>query len=216
MAKELKQEKFIFNVETNMSEIIYILTNEAMPDYVKIGMTNGSIEERMKQLDRTNMPLPFECYYACEVGNAREEEKWLQSVFSDRRIRDNREFYKVDPERVVVAIRRMQKMDITPKNFINTTKEEEGELEEVKSKRARFDFAHFGIPINSTIVYSRDASIQAKVLKNNQIELNGKSTSLSASAQELLGYKMGVAGPRYWKYEDETLDERRKRLEGEV
>lgn len=216
MAKELNQEKSIFKYRNNMSEIIYILTNEAMPDYVKIGMTNGSIEERMRQLDRTNIPLPFECYYACEVDNAHEEEKWLHSVFSDRRIRDNREFFKVDPERVVAAVRRVQKTDITPKNFINTTKEEEGELEEVKSKRARFDFVHFGIPVNSTIVYSRDPSIQAKVLKNNQIELGGKSTSLSASAQELLGYKMGVAGPRYWKYEDETLDERRKRLEGEI
>ena len=56
--------------KNNMSEIVYILTNEAMPGYVKIGMTNNSLLERMKQLDRTNIPLPFECYYACEVENA--------------------------------------------------------------------------------------------------------------------------------------------------
>jgi PAS domain-containing protein len=198
-----------------MSEIIYILTNEAMPGYVKIGMTNNSVLERLRQLDRTNIPMPFECYYACEVENARQEEQWLHSIFSDRRVRDEREFFKVDPERVVTAVRRIQKKDITPKDFINTTDEEESELEEVKKVRARFDFSHYEIPIGSTIIFSRDNSIKARVLENNKIEFEGKITSLSESAQNLLGYKRGVAGTLYWMYEDETLDERRQRMDSE-
>ncbi|MEI8103992.1 MAG: GIY-YIG nuclease family protein, partial [Candidatus Moraniibacteriota bacterium] len=32
-----------------MPEIIYILINESMPGYVKIGFTNGSVEGRLKQ-----------------------------------------------------------------------------------------------------------------------------------------------------------------------
>ena len=198
-----------------MSDIVYILTNEAMPGYVKIGMTNNSLLERMRQLDRTNIPLPFECYYACEVENARQEETWLHSIFSDRRIRDEREFFKIDPERVVAAIRRIQKKDITPKEFLNVTKEEQNELEEVKEIRARFDFSKYKIPVGSIIVYSRDNSVKAKVLEKNKIEFDGKITSLSESARELLGYKRSVAGTLYWMYEDETLDERRKRFENE-
>ncbi len=198
-----------------MSEIIYILTNEAMPGYVKIGMTNNSVLERLRQLDRTNIPMPFECYYACEVENAREEEKWLHSIFSDRRVRDEREFFKIDPERVVTAIRRIQKKDVTPKEFINVTKEEQNELEEVKKIRAKFDFSDYKIPVGSIIVFSRDNSIKAKVLENNKIEFEGKVTSLSESAQKILGYEYGVAGTLYWMYEDETLDERRQRLDSE-
>ena len=198
-----------------MAEIVYILTNEAMPGYVKIGMTNNSLLERMRQLDRTNIPLPFECYYACEVENARAEETWLHSIFSDRRVRDEREFFKIDPERVVAAVRRIQKKDITPKEFLNVTKEEQNELEEVKEKRAKFDFARYKIPVGSMIAYSRDNSIKAKVLENNRIEFKEKITSLSESARELLGYKQSVAGTLYWMYEDETLDERRKRFENE-
>ena len=198
-----------------MKEIIYILINEAMPGYVKIGMTNNSVLERLKQLDRTNIPFPFECYYACEVENARGEEQWLHSIFSDRRVRDEREFFKIDPERVVAAVRRIQKQDITPKEFLNITKEEQNELEEVKEIRARFDFSKYKIPVGSIIVYSRDNSIKAKVLERNKIEFEGKITSLSESARELLGYKRSVAGTLYWMYEDETLDERRKRLENE-
>ena len=206
--KIIKANKF-------MSEIIYVLTNEAMPGYVKIGMTNNSVLERLKQLDRTNIPMPFECYYACEVGNAKDEEKWLHSIFSDRRVRDEREFFKIDPERVVAAVRRVQKKDVTPKDFINTTKEEENALEEVKQMRARFDFANYKIPVGSTIVFSRDNSMKAKVLENNRIEFEGKITSLSESAQKLLGYKRSVAGTLYWMYEDETLDERRQRMDSE-
>ena len=198
-----------------MSEIIYILTNEAMPGYVKIGMTNNSVLDRLKQLDRTNIPMPFECYYACEVGNAHEEERWLHSIFSDRRVRDEREFFKIDPERVVAAVRRVQKKDVTPKDFVNVTKEEESEIEGAKEKRARFDFANYKIPVGSTIIFSRDNSVKAKVLENNKIELDGKVTSLSESAQNLLGYKRGVAGTLYWMYEDETLDERRQRMDSE-
>ena len=59
-----------------MLEIIYILTNEAMQGYIKIGFTNGSLSERLQQLDRTGVPLPFEVYYACEVENARADEQW--------------------------------------------------------------------------------------------------------------------------------------------
>ncbi len=201
-----------------MSEIIYILRNDAMPDYVKIGMTNGSILERLKQLDRTGVPLPFILHYACEVKNAREEEKWLHSVFSDRRAREEREFFKIDPERVVAAVRRIQIKDITPKDItskdlVNISKEEQGEIEEKTKVRAKFDFSKYEIPIGSTLVFSRDDSKQARVLENNKIEIDGKVTSLSASAQELLGYKSKVAGTLYWKYEDETLDERRRKKE---
>ena len=57
-----------------MSKIVYILTNQSMPDTIKIGITDD-LESRMKQLDNTSAPLPFECYYAVEVEDARAIEK---------------------------------------------------------------------------------------------------------------------------------------------
>lgn len=50
-----------------MPNIIYVLTNEAMPGLVKIGFTE-SLEDRIKYLSaHSGVPLPFECYYAAEV-----------------------------------------------------------------------------------------------------------------------------------------------------
>lgn len=48
--------------------IVYILTNEAMPGYVKIGLTRqNDVGERVRQLDTTAIPVPFEVHYAAYV-----------------------------------------------------------------------------------------------------------------------------------------------------
>ena len=55
--------------------IVYVLTNPAMPDLVKIGMTNrDNVDARMKELFNTSVPVPFECGYACKVVGLRCEE----------------------------------------------------------------------------------------------------------------------------------------------
>ena len=63
-----------------MDEIIYILINEAMPGYIKIGLTNNDLIGRIKGLDNTSVPLPFECFYAARVKNAKETERLLHDV----------------------------------------------------------------------------------------------------------------------------------------
>ena len=95
-----------------MSQIVYILTNEAMPDFIKIGFTTTTVEQRLRQLDTTGVPLPFESYYAAEVLDAHAEEKWLHSIFADRRVRDNREFFKLNPELVALALKRIQLKEV--------------------------------------------------------------------------------------------------------
>lgn len=48
--------------------IVYVLINPVMPGMVKIGMTTwDNIEERMKELYGTGVPVSFECKYACKV-----------------------------------------------------------------------------------------------------------------------------------------------------
>ena len=46
--------------------IVYVLVNEAFDSYVKIGRTIN-LEQRLKQLDNTSVPLPFRCVFAVEV-----------------------------------------------------------------------------------------------------------------------------------------------------
>ena len=73
-----------------MSGIIYVLTNPAMEGYVKVGRTNNLIR-RIRELDNTSTPLPFECVFAVEVDNPEEVELLLHDAFADGRTRSTRE-----------------------------------------------------------------------------------------------------------------------------
>lgn len=74
-----------------MVDIVYILTNEAMPGLIKIGCTNGELASRIGQLYSTGVPLPFELFYACEVSNCSTVESKLHDAFGDHRISKGRE-----------------------------------------------------------------------------------------------------------------------------
>jgi hypothetical protein len=197
-----------------MDEIIYILTNEAMPGYVKIGKTSGGLEQRIKDLSSsTSIPLPFTCFYACTVKNSSFVEHQLHDAFDDNRINPRREFFQISPERVVSALKLAEIENITPKKDIVEDKEDQEALDETRKRRPPFRFDMTDIPIGAELVFSRDENIKAKVIDNHFIEINGKRTSLSTSAQEILGYDYGVAGTDYWKYEGKTLDEYRREFE---
>jgi hypothetical protein len=196
-------------------DIIYILTNEAMPGYVKIGKTSTSLEQRIRELSSsTSVPLPFTCFYACIVKNMAFVEKQLHDAFDNNRTNPRREFFQISPERVVAALKLAEIENITPKKDYVDSKEDQKALNQVRAEiRAKFNFKMVDIPVGAELTFSRDDKITAKVVDNKSIEFNGAVTSLSASAQKILGYDYGVAGTDYWTYEGETLDERRRRLE---
>lgn len=193
---------------------MYILTNEAMPDYIKIGKTN-SVSRRIQDLDWTNIPLPFQCYYAAKVKDSNFAEHQIHAAFSENRVRSNREFFKMNPERVVAILKLIEIENVTPnRNNLDAHPDVKEELEKIYTKR--FNFKAVEIPVGAELSFTRDKSIKAKVISGNNIEFRGEEKSLSRAAQEALGVAYPVQGPVYWMYEDETLDERRERIETEA
>lgn len=197
-----------------MDEIIYILINEAMPGYIKIGRTTN-LEQRIRSLDTTSVPLPFECFYACTVENADFIEKQLFDAFLDQRVRSSREFFEISPDRVVSILKLVEVKNVTPNNDFVESKEDQQALNQARNRRATFNFQMANIPVGAELTYVNDETIKARVVDKRLIELNNEITSPSASAQKLLGYPYKVQGTIYWLYEGETLDERRRRLESE-
>lgn len=197
-----------------MNEIIYILINEAMPGYIKVGRTTN-LEQRIRSLDTTSVPLPFECFYACTVNDANFVEKQLHDAFLDHRVRSSREFFELSPDRVVSALKLAELENVTPTRDYVESKEDQQALNQARTRRAVFNFKMADIPLGAELSYVNDENIKAKVIDNKLIALNGEVMSLSASAQRLLGYPYQVQGTIYWMFEGETLDERRRRLESE-
>ena len=81
---------------------VYILTNPSFKeDWVKIGRSSRPVDVRSKELDNTAVPLPFEIYATMKTEKFVEAERLIHRYierFTNLRIRDNREFFNVQPE----------------------------------------------------------------------------------------------------------------------
>ena len=84
-------------------EYIYILTNPGYPDLVKIGMTERTVEGRVRGINRTSTVHEWVPKFALPVskGNAFRVEQLVHKCFSDKRISSDhgneREFFQIDP-----------------------------------------------------------------------------------------------------------------------
>ena len=194
--------------------IVYVLVNEAFDGYVKIGKTIN-LEQRLRQLDNTSVPLPFRCVYAVKVSDMDTVEKLAHGAFVDHRTRSNREFFEIDPLRVISALKMTGGVEVTPKDDIAA--DDEG-LEALNrpTKRKRFTLYQAGLKDGDELSYAKNDEIKATVVSANKVIFEGNEESLSGSALKLLqrdGYNWRQAnGWAYWTYDGETIAERLNRL----
>lgn len=205
-----------------MSEIVYILINEAMEGLVKIGRTTTSVEQRIKELDNTSTPLPFQCFYAGEVANSALVEGKLHRIFADKRIRSNREFFRVAPNQVKEAIQLAELKEVTPRNDVVVDAEDVQALKKAvasEERRSRLRFSDLEVPIGSTLTFVKDRNITSQVVADGKVNFEESVMSPSAAALIIvrrLGYEWAaVSGSDYWEFDEETLTARRLRLEDE-
>ena len=192
--------------------IVYILTNESMPDTIKVGITEN-LDRRVRELDNTSTPLPFECYYAVEVENASAIEKKIHEGLDDKRVRQNREFFNATPEQAKAILEIAEVMggkNVTPNEDIVETLQDKQALENARKKRGRIDyFGILGIQKGTTLTFSKDENITCEVSDNGKIIFRDKETTLSGSALLItneMGYDWGrVQGAGYWCYQGKTL-----------
>lgn len=195
--------------------IVYVLSNPAFDRYVKVGRT-VDLEQRLRQLDNTSVPLPFRCEFAVEVADEVEAERLVHQAFADVRVRSSREFFEIEPQRVIAALKLTGGKDVTPKEDVAEDAEGIEALERTVAKRRSYSFDDAHVSVGDVLVYTRDESVTATVVADKKIEFEGEVTSLSRAALTLLhrdGYKWKQAnGWAYWMKDGETMGERVERF----
>ena len=208
-----------FDEGRHVISIIYVLTNPAFEGYVKIGKT-ANLKQRLRNLDNTSVPLPFRCEYASRVSDMNAVEKLLHDAFGDRRVRDNREFFEIDPLRVVSALKLAGGKEVTPSDDVAEDEAGVTALNKSKTMRVRFKFTMVDIPVGSVLTFSKDSQYTAIVHDDTKILFEGEVTTLSNSALKIMtrsGFRWkAIQGAAFWMFDDETLVERRNRIEREV
>lgn len=195
-----------------MSEgFVYILKNEAMPGYVKIGLTQqDDLAIRLRQLDNTSTPLPFECVYAARVPDCKKLEKTLHFVFGEKRTRLNREFFQTDPDLVkaiieLVAIRQEPIGDAEQA----ITADQRDAIEEVRSKAEAITLDRLGFIVGTVLTFTKNPEVTCTVAGPRKVLFRGQELSLSAAALQAvreMGYNWStVRGSDYWSYGGEKL-----------
>ena len=201
-----------------MAGIVYVLTNPAMEGYVKIGQTEN-LPRRLRELDNTSTPLPFECIFAMEVEDPNMIEARLHDAFADRRTRTTREFFEINPERVISALSIATGTEVTPSEDVVEDEESRRAITRTNQLREAFKFSLVSIPPGTILEYIHDASITCEVIDNKMVRFNDSEYTLSGATRVLkqaAGSKRNTfAGPRYWCFDGESMSERRKRMEQE-
>ena len=197
-----------------MSEgIVYILTNEAMPGYVKIGLTRqNDVGERVRQLDNTSIPVPFECYFAAYVPDCAKLERTLHFVFGEKRARRNREFFTIDPDlaKAIIELVADSRVDVTDvEQSIDMA--ERREIEQMRQRREVRTFSSLNVPLGATLTFAKDADITCTVARNRKVTFRGEELSPSAAALRVvreLGYDWSaVSGMDYWEFDGVKLSQ---------
>lgn len=200
--------------------IIYILTNESMPDMVKIGYTDNLVE-RMKSLNSpAGIPLPFECFYAVYVEQeevTQDVEKRIHDGLDDYRVNPRREFFNILPDNAKSILKIVESMggkNVTPTEDITDTTQDKDSIEKARSRRTNFKFTMLGIESGETLTFKKNRFITCEVVNETQVKFRGETMSLSESALKVLrdmGYDWGTTnGTMWWCLNGNTLDSLRR------
>lgn len=193
--------------------IVYVLTNPVMPGLVKIGMTTrNNVDERMRELYGTGVPVPFECQYACKVktSDCAKIEKALHTAFAPNRINTNREFFQIKPEQAMAILELFHREDITQEiteeidNDLTT--EDKSAKERVNStRRPPLNFAEMGIKNGTILTYVKDPSIEVTIADEKKVRYNDEIYSLTGITKKLLGINHAIQPTGHWMYEGKNL-----------
>jgi hypothetical protein len=175
-----------------MSGYVYVFSNESMPGILKVGMTERTPDERLKEAnvsDTWRPPTPYKLEFAKKVNDVKNKEKTLHILLEQyiNRIHPRREFFRVSQEEVRKFFDLMDGEMWTETSVEEEEKDEEDIFSEssrvkIKSEKGCRDMTkcftngqriRHTIGINKTWIGTYDAS-------KNRIVCDGNSyTSLS-------------------------------------
>jgi hypothetical protein len=189
-------------------QIVYVLTNPAMPGLVKIGFsTNEDANVRIAQLYTSGVPVPFRLEFACRVRNAKEVEQALHLAFGPQRFNPRREFFSIEPEQAIAILRLLHTEETTEEVQAQPSGLDVQDLEaaeHLRKRRPNLNFFEMKIPEGAQLLSVNDESV-ATVIGPKKILFRGEETSLTGATKEVLGVPYAVNPGPHWTYEGRTI-----------
>ncbi len=195
---------------------VYVLTNPAMRGLVKIGRTTAADPKtRVRTLNTSAVPYPFEIEFAGKVDDCRRVEKALHIAFDDHRVNPKREFFKIRPDNVIAVL------ELLSDDATDQVEAEESSTETVTKRRPALRFDDLGLTEGTVLVSTFDPTIKAAVSEHprkvrliappseyDDLGSDGEPVRLWPLSRDLSVFTGGtphVGSPTlYWTLEDDT------------
>lgn len=214
---------------------IYILTNPSFEEYVKIGYATD-VKQRLNELNRsTAVPFAFRIYATYEVDSKLSDIKLhsiLDKLNPDLRSREDvngktriREFYAMSPEdaySILEAIAEINGLKDRLKKWKATESERKDKqlaqeiTEEHKERLSPFAFSMCHIGVGEKIEFccpgNQHDGEMFTVADDKHVTYKNEIWSMTALAKNLLNQQWALAGPKYFKYKGEWLNDIRAKL----
>ncbi len=194
--------------------IVYVLSNPAMPDIVKVGITTrDQLKSRMRELFTTGLPFPFDCEYACRVDDCAKVESALHLAFDPDRVNPQREFFNTAPERIIAILKLLEKENIpqaATDDFVKDidTNDIAASTRFKKARRPPLNFSEMGIPVGASLdFFDEESKISVVVTGAKAVQYQGKEYSLTTLTQELLHLDYAIQPTGKWYYQGKNLKE---------
>ena len=181
---------------------IYIMTNPALKDMVKIGYASD-VETRRKQLSTTALPYEYEVFATYETSGNLEDKKlhkMIDNLNPDLRVSSNREFFIMTPDEAYELLEAIAVISGTKDKLKKTAPAKKQVV-----RRPPVNFVKCGIPMGAELVFTEDSSIVVKVVSERKVEYNGEITSMSAISDAIKGYP--TPGPQFFTYNGEKISD---------
>ena len=191
-----------------MSDIVYVLTNPAMPGLVKIGYTTQEdVRMRIAQLYSTGVPVPFEVVFAVVVDDALRVETALHTAFAPNRVNPKREFFKIEPEQAIAILRLFDKGDVTQE-----VENQKGEVDEeslaagkqLRQRRPNMNFQEMGIAEGEFLHFTQGDE-KVKVAGPRKVRLGDEEMSLTAATRQIMQVDWAIPTALYWTFDGRLL-----------
>jgi hypothetical protein len=176
-----------------MIGFIYIMSNPAYPDSLKIGQTGRDPEERRKDLGSTGVLEDFVLEYRALTEDYESLEKEIHKSLADSRVRADREFFKVSVPEAINTIREIagdrietdKVFYVSPeelkRNEEEIRKQEEERLRIIDAKRKKVRLPNLGKHADKSVEL-----VEFFVSEGDYVYPNQKIASISAPNRNII------------------------------
>lgn len=191
--------------------VAYILVNESMPDFIKVGFASrSSLIDELRAINDASIPMPFQVYFAATVRDRVKLERTIEFIFGEHRVGAKRDFLRINPDliRAIIELSALSPVEVSDEAQ-GIAYEDHLEMSRIRAIREQQALKLLHAREGTLLRFVKDRDITCRVVDSGKVLFEGKRMDPAAAALSVMrakGYEWDkVFGGDYWTAQDDGL-----------